>query len=509
VDSLENLGAVPVDLDQIARAGVTLITPATQEGRSPLSDPPQPDENILIFTDDRLVRDCPDCTEFSPLETTALEVTMLQLFGPDATGQLFPGQITSLGFSDLKYMLLEEGSVDRPEVEDLVEDADWILFAMLNIDPKNAPESDAVRLLLRDRFDDLRNKNLVLFAFNAPYFLDETEISQLTAYYGFYSKTQDYMEAAARLLFQQFEPTGASPVGIPAIGALDLSPDPAQTIELEPIHQVLVDGSTVPLDESSNSGATLDLDVGEGITFRTSVIVDKSGNSVPDGTLVDFFRFYPLEGISLEPLQSTTFQGVAEIAIIKERETPLQVRASSNLAVDSATFNIGPGIIDTPTPTPTSTPAPTETPVPTATPTETATPVIIIITPTVEPTPLPTPVIFEPPPPPSSPLSLVDLAYSLLGMLLIGGIAFTIGGDRFSLEERVRPALVAVALGLVGYIFYAFMAMTSPPNGYMHDIVQRNSSGHWVAPLISLAFAIMGMIAWYLKPGRIFWKKAR
>jgi hypothetical protein len=91
-------------------------------------------------------------------------------------------------------------------------------------------------------------------------------------------------------------------------------------------------------------------------------------------------------------------------------------------------------------------------------------------------------------------------------MVLIGGIAFVLGGDRFSLEERVRPALVAVAAGLVGYIFYIFIAMAFSRSGYVSLIVQQGIAGHWVAPLISLLCAIVGMGLWYLKPGRIFWQ---
>ena len=37
------------------------------------------------------------------------------------------------------------------------------------------------------------------------------------------------------------------------------------------------------------------------------------------------------------------------------------------------------------------------------------------------------------------------------------------------------------------------------------DIVERGAIGHWVAPLISLVFAIIGVAAWFFKPGRIFW----
>jgi hypothetical protein len=250
------------------------------------------------------------------------------------------------------------------------------------------------------------------------------------------------------------------------------------------------------------------LDVGEGILFRTGVIVDRNGNPVPDGTPVDFFRFYPLEGLSLEPLQSSTTDGVAEITIIKERDTPLQVRASSNLAVQSITFNIGPGIVDTPTPTPTSTPTPTFTPTPTATPTGTPTPGITV-TPTLEATPVPTPPVIEDPPLPPRPVSFIDLAYSLLGTMLIAVIAFTMGGDRFSLEERVRSALVPIAVGLVGYIFFTIATLAFPESVYVQDVVRRNAVGHWIAPLVSLLFAVLGVLIWHLKPGRVFGKKSR
>ena len=94
-------------------------------------------------------------------------------------------------------------------------------------------------------------------------------------------------------------------------------------------------------------------------------------------------------------------------------------------------------------------------------------------------------------------------------MLVIAGIAFTLGGDRFSLEERVRPALVAVATGLVGYILYTMAGIAFPDAAYLDILMKRGLTGHWVAPLVSLLFAIGGMVAWYLKPGRIFWSKNR
>jgi hypothetical protein len=250
---------------------------------------------------------------------------------------------------------------------------------------------------------------------------------------------------------------GAAPVGIPAIGPLDLSPDPNQTIQLQPVHKIGKNGDVTPLAEQSQPISVIDLEVGEGIRFRTSVITDKNGHPAPDGTLVNFLRYYPLEGLSLEPLTAQTVKGIAEIPIFKERDTPLQVKASSELAVQSVVFNIGPGIVETPTPTPTFTPFPTDTPTITPTPTTTSTP-----TPTS--TPSPTPTVPPPAPdlPPPKPVNVIDLAYSLLGMVVVAGIAFTLGGDRLQLEERVRSALVAIAFGLVGYVGYTILALAMP-----------------------------------------------
>jgi UDP-N-acetylmuramyl pentapeptide phosphotransferase/UDP-N-acetylglucosamine-1-phosphate transferase len=94
----------------------------------------------------------------------------------------------------------------------------------------------------------------------------------------------------------------------------------------------------------------------------------------------------------------------------------------------------------------------------------------------------------------------------LVGMLLIGGIAFTLGNDRFALEDRVRSALVAIAIGLVGYILYTIIAMMITQSGYVADL---SDESRWIAPLISLVFAIGGLLVWNLKPGRIFGRKIR
>lgn len=504
-ENLNTLGNAEIDLDQIARAGVTRITPGGTAARVPLPDPPQPGENILIFTDDRLVRDCADCPQFRLIPTTALEEIVLRLYGPEATGQVSGDNINSLSFVDLKAWLSSENTTtSNTDVGALINEADWIIFGMLNVDTEMYPESDAVISLLRNRFDNLRNKNLILFAFNAPYFLGETEISQLTAYYAFYSKMPSYLEAAARVLFQQFEPAGASPVEVPAIGPLDLSPNPAQVIQLNLIHQISSTGAVIPFEAPLENKLTLDLEVGEGVLIRTGKIVDKNGHPVPDGTIVNFFRSYPLEGLGLGPIEARTVDGVAETVIIKERDTPLSVRASSDLAAQSEVVNIGPGIVDTPTPTVTLTPTSTDTPAATETPTDTPTPTPA--EPTTTPTAIPAPLLLQPPLP-ARPVTYIDLFYSIVGSLAIAGIAFTLGGERFVLEERLRGALVALASGLVGYIFFTIIGIAFYEVPFVETSIRQNMAGHWVAPLLALVFSIVGVLIWHLKPGRVFWKK--
>jgi len=490
-ENLIKLSNITLDIDQIAQAGATLITPRVETGNTPLTSPPQPNERILIVTDDSVGQDCATCVTFPLIERTALQDIILELFGPNATGQITPSQISSYSFSDLKNILTEGTPEANSQLEQVIQQSDWIIFAMLDLNPEKNPASDAVRVLLRNRYDALRNKKLVLFAFNAPYFLGETEISQLTAYYAFYSKGTSYLRAAARLLFQQLAPQGTSPVAIPALGPLDLSPDPQQFIQLKAIQKIDSQGKTVELPPDGNR----DLKVGESLIFETNVLVDKKDNPVPDGTRVDFFRFYPLEGLSSEPLTAYTIDGVAQMKITKERDTPLRVSASSNLATQSIPFDIGPGFLDTPTPTATTTPMPSPTSSATATTTPTASP-----SPTVTASPSPTPIATPLPPTPAKPVSGLGLFFTLVGALLVGGIGFTLGGERFSLEERIRPALVAVAFALVSYCLYAMAGFM----GYGGEVVRQGSENVLFAPLISLVSAIICMIIWFLKPGRIF-----
>ena len=73
----------------------------------------------------------------------------------------------------------------------------------VSLNPSEPPASDTVKAFLRQRSDSLRDKKIIVLAFNAPYYLDTTETSKLTAYYGVYSSTEPFLEAAVRALFRE------------------------------------------------------------------------------------------------------------------------------------------------------------------------------------------------------------------------------------------------------------------------------------------------------------------
>jgi beta-N-acetylhexosaminidase len=80
------------------------------------------------------------------------------------------------------------------------------------------PTSLALKRFLSERPDLIQHRHLIVFAFNAPNFLDATNISKLSAYYAMYSKNPIFIDVASRVLFRELIPNGALPVSVPGIG---------------------------------------------------------------------------------------------------------------------------------------------------------------------------------------------------------------------------------------------------------------------------------------------------
>ena len=429
---------------QIAQESVTLLYPAASDLALRVPRPPRIDEEILIFTDAREVRDCGSCSPFYLLDPQVLEDTILRLYGPEATGQVDPARITAYTFADLSNYL----QFGIPNLDASIRDAGWIVFAMLDYAPDEYPSSMALKQFLREWTGGLETQKIIVMAYEAPYYLDTTEVSKLTAYFGINSKIGAFIDASVRALFLEYAPQGRSPVTVDGIGydlAKQLLPNSQQVIEVDVADKPAPVGGTP---------APIKLDVGDPLLVRTSVILDQNGNAVPDGTPVTFRAFYVEEQLERR-VEAVTVDGVAEATVTLELAGQIEIRATSDPAVNSRPLVVLLGettqfLTPTPTATPTATPTPTPTETPTATPTATWTP---------SPTPTPTPTVeAEPLPPPEPRVRWADLALALVGMGLAGAIVFQLGSrlDRraHTSNRTFQAVLLSGVFGLVGYVYY-------------------------------------------------------
>lgn len=434
-----NLGAIgksqKVTFDVAARAA-TLISPDFTELISALPSPPQPRDRLVFFTDAILSRQCTTCAEKSMPAINALQNTVLQLYGPQAGAQVSSNRLSSYSFLELWQALRnQEGT------EALVRDiqlADWLIFSILN-ETNARPESSALRQLLSERPDWIRNKKIIVFAFNAPYYLDATDISKLNAYYALYGKASPFIDVAARLLFQEMSPSGASPVSIPGIG-YDLieamSPDPNQIISL----QLDIPEGMVKPGGSPEATPIPTFKIGDVIPLKTGVILDHNRHPVPDGTPVRFYFSLGGESGMSQVVETVTQNGIARASYRIERGGLLEIRVASEPAINSNILRLDitstEGAVVTailPTPIPTETPTPTTT-----------------STPEVTPTSNPEPVQSRPAP---------TLSLWLLSTLLSLGGAFTGGwlGMHFLPSPRwaVRLGLTVLMGGVLAYLYLA------------------------------------------------------
>ncbi|OQY27975.1 MAG: hypothetical protein B6I38_09580, partial [Anaerolineaceae bacterium 4572_5.1] len=348
----------------VARQGVTLISPGASELNDALPNPPTRNDLIIIIT---------DSFENEPgrepeLKVTALQESILRLYGPQAGQQITAGNIISYTYEDIVQFL--DFPTDYAEIENNFSRANWIVAASLNT-TRDRPSSLAIQRLLSERQDLIRNTKFVVFAFNAPYYLDATNISKIDAYYGLYSKLPTFVDMAARILFKEISnPPGILPVSVPGIG-YDLisatSPDPERTFSL---YLGDIPQAQDALEQPAETPSFQVYNVGDVINIQTGMILDHNGNPVPDGTPVQFVVSTQGEGAYL-PLVETT-SGQAHTSFLVEIAADIQVYAVSSPAesevLEIKVTNPEDETAITQTPLPTNTLTPTPTLLPTSTP---------------------------------------------------------------------------------------------------------------------------------------------
>ncbi|MGQ9489352.1 MAG: glycoside hydrolase family 3 N-terminal domain-containing protein [Anaerolineae bacterium] len=458
--------------EAVARAALTLIYPSREELAERLPTAPLAGEPIVIFSDARTLRECAACEPMALIPPKALEEIILHLYGPAATGQIAPEQIRSFSFADLYQALTGPGGENGPVMR-AIDKARWLVFVQLDPNPDDYPESVALRMFLARRSESLRDKRLVVLAASAPYYLDTTEISKLTAYFGIYSRTKPFLEAAVRVLFREFTPVGAPPVSVAGINyelIRQLEPAPGQIIALNPV--------------GAGEVITRSIQVGSQLELETGLIVDRNGHPVPDGTLVEFHLRYPAESLALAPKIETTVGGRARTVIRLDRAGELWITVHAGEARDSTRIELKiggdtPGSIATvvPTPTPEPTLTPTATPLPSATPVPTSSP---------GPVPMATPEAQGNRQKPTR-VNLVSFLFGLLGTSLAGGAAFAMRRRRLDATKTARANILSALVAALWASITAWSAYVLYALGWLPGATALQAGGHvWVAGAVTL-----------------------
>lgn len=470
-EGLENIGLEEQVTFDVARQAATLISPSLTELDDTAPDPPNLNDRIVFITDTRTASQCSQCPEEPLIGMRALEDVVLRRYGPQAGGQITPNNIQSHSLASLQEML------DFPDGDWQLEDdlgrAHWIVFAMVDNGSSQANYNTLVRFL-DERPDLFLQKRLIVFAFNAPYFLDATTITKLTAYYALYSKTPPFIDVAAYLLFRELRPSGALPVSVPGVYDLNaaLFPDAGQIISLElDLPRPEAEGVTPqPLPTPTFS-------LGDVIPIRTGVILDFNGHPVPDNTPVKFITTMPVENGLPRQVETIaeTLDGVARTRLTITNAGVMEVRAETETTQQSDVlrFDIR-GDNVTLVATPTDLPTPTPTATPTATPQA--------------------PVSVDEEPPPSLPLPQVsDWIMALLVTAAIAWSAYRLTLEMGQARWGVRGGFLALIGGLAGY---SYLALQMPGSEILMG--ESVSRGVFFGTLIGAGLGLLATWLWQM-----------
>lgn len=337
---LEGLPDVAVES---AGAGVTLINPLEMsEVEDRLGGPPKSDERILIITDTRSTISCLTCNSEPSISVTGLESELLRLYGPRGAGIVSGWQLASISMYDLAAFLGQPISpsfsiplMDTKDVDEAIREADWLVVLSQDQDGEVTGGTAFTEFL--DKYTErLLEKKVVVFSAGVPYDLGATDISKIDVFYGLYATTAPYIEFAARLLFFETSPGGASPVSIPGVGynLINITaPDPNQVIN---ISLLLDNGSGVDIE------GTYEAEIGNILQFAAGPILDVNGHIVPDFTPVDFKINYQAEANLHFVTQAFTSGGIAQLDYVINSPGLLTVTAASSgaLASDQIIINV-------------------------------------------------------------------------------------------------------------------------------------------------------------------------
>ena len=315
---------------EIGQSAVTLISPDAEDLSALLPDPPGSGDRIVFISDELSYAQCSSCPTETDFPAVTLMNSLIRLYGSGAGDPIQSNHLTAYSYENLR-MILEEAEGTEEALTSL-NAASWIVFSFTEFGAERI-EAVTFKRLFDERPDLVRGKKLVGLAFNAPYYLDSTDISKLSAYYALYSKTPEFYDVAARVLMQELTPSGRLPVSVPGIGydlSYIISPAPYQIIPLV-IEAPVTEGEPENTPPAGYSQPLL-YKAGDTIPIKAGVIVDNNGNPVPDGTLVRFVIDTRSTSGSVEQLEARTVDGFARVMYVIPSIGSLQLSVTADPA---------------------------------------------------------------------------------------------------------------------------------------------------------------------------------
>jgi beta-N-acetylhexosaminidase len=468
---LAQIGQADAITSDVARQSATLVSPDKVDLETALPSPPVVGDHIVFLTDSRTGRQCSTCADEPMMAPNALQNAILRLYGSQAGGQVIAGRQISFSLDSLSGILT--GGTGNQDLENALNQTNWVVINILDAEP-GQPQTTLLHSFLSERQDLLRGKNVVVFAFNAPFFLDATDISKVTAYYCLFSKSAPFVEVAARLLFRELTPSGNLPVSVEGIGYDLLSaitPDPTQLIELS-LNMPSVSTPTMGIQTPVEPTSTPFIRVGDTLSAQTGIIIDHNGHPVPDGTDVEFKIAMNGTGGYVQQIDSATSQGVARASFNIDRPGLLEISATSNPAISSVVLQLnvtseGSSVtIITPTPIPEFTPTPT----------------VITATPTVA----------APPPLEQGYQGFSGWLAVVISLFGFGSLAYWLGERLAKVRWGVRWAICVILGGLLAYTYLVIRL----PGAAMY-LQKAGWSGMMGVVLLGAAAGFGGAYAWY------------
>ena len=327
---LSSVGTSQQSVMEIAQSAVTLISPTADALSAVVPDPPGAEDRIIFISDESISAQCSTCPAANDFPAVTLMNSLIRLYGAGAGDPIQSNHLTAYSYENLRMLL--EGAEGTEEVLTSLNAATWIIFSFREFGTERI-EATTFRRFFDERPDLVRGKKIIGLAFNAPYYLDSTDISKLSAYYALYSKTAEFYDIAARVLMQELTPSGSLPVSVPGIGYdLDntVSPAPYQVIPL--LIEAPVTGEKPINTPPAGYSQPLLYKAGDTIPIRAGIIVDNNGNPVPDGTLVRFIIDTRSTSGSVEQLEASTVDGYARVMYVIPSIGSLQLSVTADPA---------------------------------------------------------------------------------------------------------------------------------------------------------------------------------